>query len=61
MTAIARFAADEGLAVSWGVRLDNFAAQRFYERLGARLHTHMTAHWTHDAIARHLAAQEAEA
>lgn len=61
MTEMARLAAREGVAVSWGVRVDNFAAQRFYERLGARLQTHMTAHSSRDAIARHLETQEADA
>jgi ribosomal protein S18 acetylase RimI-like enzyme len=31
--------------VRWGVECDNVAAQRFYARLGARLHTKVIATW----------------
>jgi GNAT superfamily N-acetyltransferase len=55
MTAVAELAARDDLAVSWGVRLDNAAGQRFYERLGATLTTKKVAWWTPDRYRRHLA------
>ena len=54
MSAVARLAAGDDLAVLWGVRLDNHAGQRFYARLGATLSTKMTASWTPERYRRHL-------
>jgi len=55
MSAVARLAARDDLLVTWGVRLDNHAGQRFYARLGATLNTKMSAAWTPEAYRRHLA------
>ena len=54
MSAVARLAAGDDLAVLWGVRLDNHAGQRFYARLGATLSTKMTASWAPERYRRHL-------
>lgn len=35
----------QDLVVTWGVRADNEAGQRFYRRLGARLRTKVVASW----------------
>jgi ribosomal protein S18 acetylase RimI-like enzyme len=59
MGAVARLASGDDLLVVWGVRLDNQAGQRFYARLGATLHTKMTASWTPDRYRHHLAADAA--
>ncbi|MGM7774545.1 GNAT family N-acetyltransferase [Arthrobacter sp. KNU-44] len=45
MKGIAAVAEREGLTITWGVRLDNEAAQRFYRRMGARLTTKVLASW----------------
>ena len=57
MSGVARIAARDDLLVVWGVRLDNHAGQRFYARLGATLHTKMSASWTPDSYRRHLNSQ----
>lgn len=56
MTAVACLAADEELLVTWGARLDNRPAHRFYERLGALLNTKVVASWEPKAYRRHLEA-----
>jgi GNAT superfamily N-acetyltransferase len=57
MAGVARIAARDDLLVVWGVRLDNHAGQRFYARLGATLHTKMSASWTPENYRRHLNSQ----
>ncbi len=51
MAAVAAEAAPDGLTVTWGVRLDNDAGQRFYRRLGASLKTKVVASWAPDQYA----------
>ena len=43
MAALAEHVADERLLITWGVREDNVAGQRFYRRLGATLRTKVVA------------------
>jgi ribosomal protein S18 acetylase RimI-like enzyme len=45
MTELAALAAPEQLAIRWEMRQDNLGAQRFYQRLGARLRTKTIAFW----------------
>ncbi|WP_433287426.1 N-acetyltransferase family protein [Micromonospora sp. CA-244673] len=45
MTALARCAAVDRLAIRWEVKPENVAAQRFYGRLGARLFTKVIVGW----------------
>lgn len=45
MLALARLAAADQLVIRWEVEHDNHAAQRFYARLGAGLHTKTIAGW----------------
>jgi ribosomal protein S18 acetylase RimI-like enzyme len=54
MTSLARYAAHERLLITWGVREDNEAGQRFYRRLGARLRTKVVAAWLPDDYVAHL-------
>jgi ribosomal protein S18 acetylase RimI-like enzyme len=54
MTALAEYAADDRLLITWGVREDNDAGHRFYQRLGATLRTKMVAAWPPDAYGNHL-------
>lgn len=54
MAALAAHAAPERLLVTWGVREDNSAGQRFYARLGATLRTKMVAGWRPEAYERYL-------
>lgn len=54
LTRMAAVAATEALVVTWGVETHNTGAQRFYARLGARLHPKVLATWTPDAYAPHL-------
>ena len=54
MASVAELVAPEGLLVTWGVREDNEAGQRFYRRLGATLRTKMVAAWQPAAYADHL-------
>lgn len=42
---------DEGLTITWGCEPSNTGALRFYERLGARLHTKVHAAWSPTAAA----------
>jgi len=48
MLALARHAAPDRLTIAWGVRHDNTAAQRFYERLGAKLREKVVVSWDAD-------------
>lgn len=48
MTALARRAAVDRLAIRWEVKPENAAAQRFYRRLGARLFTKVIVGWRPD-------------
>ena len=54
MAALAAHVADERLLITWGVREDNEAGQRFYRRLGAGLRTKMVAAWQPQAYLAHL-------
>ncbi|GAA1611161.1 MULTISPECIES: GNAT family N-acetyltransferase [Kribbella] len=54
MLALARIALPERLPIGWGLRLENTAGYRFYERLGARLVTKTAASWSADAYERQL-------
>jgi GNAT superfamily N-acetyltransferase len=45
MTALASYAAGDGLTVTWGLQSDNHGARRFYLRLGATLHDKTVAAW----------------
>lgn len=45
MLEVARHALPERLTIAWGLRLDNQAGYRFYERLGADLVTKTVASW----------------
>jgi GNAT superfamily N-acetyltransferase len=52
MAALAEHVATDRLLITWGVREDNDAGHRFYERLGARLRTKVVAAWQpHDYTA----------
>ncbi|WP_249933235.1 GNAT family N-acetyltransferase [Blastococcus sp. CCUG 61487] len=55
MAELARLATDEDLVVRWEIREDNVAAQRFYQRLGARLRPKSVAFWSPEAQRRFLA------
>ena len=54
MAALAEHVASDRLLVTWGVKEDNHAGQRFYRRLGATLRTKMVAAWQPDAYLAHL-------
>jgi ribosomal protein S18 acetylase RimI-like enzyme len=54
MAALAAHVADERLLITWGVREDNEAGQRFYRRLGAGLRTKMVAAWQPQDYLAHL-------
>lgn len=45
MAALAEYATDDRLLITWGVREDNAAGHRFYRRLGARLRSKVVAAW----------------
>jgi GNAT superfamily N-acetyltransferase len=49
MLELARIALPERLPIGWGLRLENTAGYRFYERLGARMVTKTAAAWTAEA------------
>lgn len=60
MHAVADLA--DGATIVWGARVDNVAAHRFYERLGAVLSTKTVAVWTpqsYRSAAGHLASPQA--
>ncbi|TCC43997.1 GNAT family N-acetyltransferase [Kribbella capetownensis] len=48
MLELARHALPDRLPIGWGLRLENKAGYRFYERLGATLTTKTTASWSPD-------------
>ncbi|MGZ0148714.1 N-acetyltransferase family protein [Kribbella sp. WER1] len=54
MLALARIALPERLPIGWGLRVENTAGHRFYERLGARLVTKTAASWPAEAYERQL-------
>ena len=45
MAALAEHVSADQLLITWGVREDNAAGHRFYQRLGATLRTKMVAAW----------------
>jgi ribosomal protein S18 acetylase RimI-like enzyme len=45
MVALAIHLGEDQLLITWGVREDNHAGQRFYRRLGATLRTKVVASW----------------
>jgi ribosomal protein S18 acetylase RimI-like enzyme len=55
MLELARHALPDRLVISWGLRLENTAGYRFYDRLGATLTTKTTASWSPDVYADQLA------
>lgn len=46
MNAIAALAIPEQLTITWGARMDNEAAHRFYRRLGGVMNTKAVFSWT---------------
>ncbi|MGW7686609.1 N-acetyltransferase family protein [Kribbella sp. NPDC054772] len=54
MLALARIALPDRLPISWGLRIENTAGYRFYERLGAKLVTKTAAGWSPEAYERQL-------
>lgn len=54
MLALARHALPDRLPISWGLRLENEAGYRFYDRLGAKLVTKTAASWSPDAYEKLL-------
>ncbi|TCC64540.1 GNAT family N-acetyltransferase [Kribbella pittospori] len=48
MLELARHALPDRLPIGWGLRLENKAGYRFYERLGATLNTKTAASWSPD-------------
>ena len=49
MLGLARYALPDRLPIGWGLRLENTAGHRFYERLGAKLVTKTAASWSVEA------------
>jgi GNAT superfamily N-acetyltransferase len=49
MLGLARHALPDRLPIGWGLRLENTAGYRFYERLGAKLVTKTAASWSGEA------------
>ncbi|MFF0345223.1 GNAT family N-acetyltransferase [Kribbella sp. NPDC004875] len=54
MLALARIALPDRLPISWGLRIENTAGYRFYERLGAKLVTKTAAGWSPEVYERQL-------
>ena len=54
MLALARIALPDRLPIGWGLRLENTAGYRFYERLGARMVTKTAASWSPEAYEKQL-------
>ena len=54
MLGLARHALPDRLAIGWGLRLENTAGYRFYERLGAKLVTKTAASWSPEAYETQL-------
>ncbi|TWD74783.1 ribosomal protein S18 acetylase RimI-like enzyme [Kribbella amoyensis] len=48
MLELARLASPDNLTITWGLRLENEAGARFYNRLGATLRTKTLAAWSPD-------------
>lgn len=46
MLELARIALPDRLTIGWGLRLENEAGYRFYDRLGANLNTKTAASWS---------------
>lgn len=51
MLELARFGLPDRLTIGWGLRLENEAGFRFYERLGAKLTTKTAASWSAEVYA----------
>jgi ribosomal protein S18 acetylase RimI-like enzyme len=58
MAALAEHVSADRPLVTWGVREDNDAGHRFYQRLGATLRTKMVAAWQPAAYTRYLQDRE---
>jgi ribosomal protein S18 acetylase RimI-like enzyme len=54
MLELARHALPDRLPIGWGLRLENNAGYRFYERLGATLNTKTAAGWSPDVYEKLL-------
>lgn len=54
MLALAQHALAERLVIGWGLRVENEAGYRFYERLGAKLTTKTAASWSPEIYETHL-------
>jgi ribosomal protein S18 acetylase RimI-like enzyme len=54
MLELARYALPDRLTISWGLRLENAAGYRFYDRLGATLVTKTAAAWPADTYEKLL-------
>ncbi|MFD3405639.1 GNAT family N-acetyltransferase [Kribbella sp. NPDC058693] len=54
MLGLARYALPDRLPIGWGLRLENTAGYRFYERLGAKLVTKTAAGWSPEAYEAQL-------
>ena len=55
MLALARHALPDRLTIGWGLRLENEAGYRFYDRLGAKLVTKTAASWSAETYEKLLA------
>lgn len=55
MLELARHALPDRLTIGWGLRLENEAGYRFYDRLGAKLVTKTAASWSADTYEKLLA------
>jgi len=55
MGALASLAHEDRLLIVWGLRTENHAARRFYERLGASVHEKSVASWPPHEYAARLA------
>jgi ribosomal protein S18 acetylase RimI-like enzyme len=54
MLELARYALPDRLTITWGLRLENEAGYRFYDRLGANLVTKTSASWSPSAYRKFL-------
>jgi ribosomal protein S18 acetylase RimI-like enzyme len=57
MLELARHALPDRLTIGWGLRLENEAGYRFYDRLGANLVTKTAASWPATTYEKHLSDQ----
>ena len=55
MLELARHALPDRLTIGWGLRLENAAGYRFYDRLGAKLVTKTAASWSAETYEKLLA------